>query len=57
LAVEDRAVRFASCLLGDRRLAGLVEGDGVRPLRDVVELGRDTPSEVLADPPLTDWPR
>jgi acylpyruvate hydrolase len=47
-------VRFASCLLGDRRLAGLVEDDGVRPLRDVVELGRDTPSEVLADPPVTD---
>jgi acylpyruvate hydrolase len=46
-------VRFASCLLGDRRLAGLVEDDVVRPLRDVVELGRDTPSEVLADPPVT----
>jgi acylpyruvate hydrolase len=47
-------VRFATCLLGDRRLAGLVEDDEMRPLRDVVELGRDTPSEVLADPPLTD---
>jgi acylpyruvate hydrolase len=47
-------VRFASCLLGDRRLAGLVEDDGVRPLRHVVELGPDTPSEVLADPPVTD---
>ena len=47
-------MRFASCLLGDRRLAALVEDDSVRPLRDVVELGRDTPSEVLADPPLTD---
>jgi acylpyruvate hydrolase len=47
-------VRFASCLLGDRRLAGLVEDDVVRPLRDVVELGRDTPVDVLADPPLTD---
>jgi acylpyruvate hydrolase len=47
-------VRFASCLLGDRQLAGLVEDDAVRPLRDVAELGRDTPSEVLADPPLTD---
>ena len=47
-------MRFASCLLGDRRLAGLVEDDTVRPLRDVVELGRDTPSEVLADPPVTD---
>jgi acylpyruvate hydrolase len=47
-------VRFASCLLGDRRLAGLVEDDEVRPLRDVAELGQDTPTEVLADPPLTD---
>jgi acylpyruvate hydrolase len=47
-------VRFASCLFGDRRLAGLVEDDAVRPLRDVTELGRDTPAEVLADPPLTD---
>ena len=47
-------MRFASCLLGDRRLAALVEDDLVRPLRDVIELGRDTPSEVLADPPLTD---
>jgi acylpyruvate hydrolase len=47
-------VRFASCQLGDRQLAGLVEDDAVRPLRDVAELGRDTPSEVLADPPLTD---
>jgi acylpyruvate hydrolase len=47
-------VRFASCALGDRRFAGLVEGDVVRPLRDIVELGAATPSEVLADPPLTD---
>jgi acylpyruvate hydrolase len=47
-------VRFASCQLGDRQLAGLVDDDAVRPLRDVAELGRDTPSEVLADPPLTD---
>jgi acylpyruvate hydrolase len=47
-------VRFASCLLGGRRFAGLVEDGVVRPLRDVLELGRDTPSEVLADPPLTD---
>ncbi|MEA2255396.1 MAG: acylpyruvate hydrolase [Solirubrobacteraceae bacterium] len=46
-------MRFASCALGDRRFAGLVDGDVVRPLRDVVELGGDTPSEVLADPPLT----
>jgi acylpyruvate hydrolase len=47
-------MRFASCLLGERRFAGIVEDEVVRPLRDVVELGRDTPSEVLADPPVTD---
>jgi acylpyruvate hydrolase len=47
-------VRFGSFLQGRRRLAGLIEGDEVRPLRDVAELGRDTPSELLADPPLTD---
>jgi acylpyruvate hydrolase len=47
-------VRFASCRHGGRRLAGLVEDDVVRPLRDVAELGRETPSEVLAAPPLTD---
>jgi acylpyruvate hydrolase len=47
-------VRFASCSLGERRFAALVDGDVVRPLRDIAELGVDTPSEVLADPPLTD---
>jgi acylpyruvate hydrolase len=47
-------VRFASCSLGDRRFAGLVEGDLVRPLRDVTELGRETPAELLSDPPLSD---
>jgi acylpyruvate hydrolase len=47
-------VRFASCSLGDRRFAGLVDGDVVRPLRDVAELGAATPADVLAEPPLTD---
>ncbi len=46
--------RFASCSLGERRFAALVEGDVVRPLRGVAELGEDTPSEVLSDPPLDD---
>jgi acylpyruvate hydrolase len=46
--------RFASCSLGDRRFAALVEGDSVRPLRDIAELGADTPADVLADPPLSD---
>jgi acylpyruvate hydrolase len=45
--------RFASCSLGERRFAALVAGEEVLPLRDVEELGASTPSEVLADPPLT----
>ena len=47
-------MRFASCFLGDRRFAGLVDGDVVRPLRGVAELGTGTPAELLADPPLED---
>jgi acylpyruvate hydrolase len=47
-------VRFASCLQGERRFAALVEDDQVRPLRGVEELGHDTPSALLADPPLED---
>jgi acylpyruvate hydrolase len=47
-------VRFGSFLLSGQRFAGLVEGDEVRPLRDAPEPGRDTPSDLLADPPLTD---
>ena len=46
--------RFASCSLGERRFAALVEGDTLRPLEGVTELGRKTPSVVLADPPLSD---
>ena len=46
--------RFASCALDERRFAALVEGDHVRPLRGIAELGRETPSEILADPPLSD---
>ena len=45
LPVRHRAAagglsRFASCSLGERRFAALVEGDAVRPLRGVAELGR-----------------
>jgi acylpyruvate hydrolase len=47
-------VRLASCSLGDRRFAALVEDDAVRPLRDIVELGPETPWELLSDPPLAD---
>jgi acylpyruvate hydrolase len=46
--------RFASCSLGERRFAALVEGDAVRPLDGIAELGRETPTELLADPPLGD---
>jgi acylpyruvate hydrolase len=46
--------RFASCALGERRFAALVDGDVVRPLRGVAELGRETPAGILADPPLSD---
>ena len=47
-------MRFASCEHDGRRFAALVAGDEVRPLRGIAELGRETPAEVLADPPLTD---
>ena len=46
--------RFASCEVGGRRFAALVEGDLARPLVGVEELGRATPAEVLADPPVGD---
>ncbi|MFL5830550.1 MAG: fumarylacetoacetate hydrolase family protein [Solirubrobacteraceae bacterium] len=47
-------MRFASCAHEGRRFAALVEGDVVRPLTGIAELGRDTPSDLLADPPLSD---
>jgi len=47
-------VRFASCAFGERRFAALVEGDVVRPLAGIAELGAQTPSDVLAEPPLAD---
>jgi len=46
-------VRFASCAQGGRRFAALVDGEVVRPLAGIAELGRDTPSSVLADPPVS----
>jgi acylpyruvate hydrolase len=45
--------RFASCSLGERRFAALVQGERVLPLEGIEELGAGTPSTVLADPPLT----
>ena len=45
--------RFASCAAGGRRFAALIEGDEALPLAGIEELGATTPSELLADPPLT----
>jgi acylpyruvate hydrolase len=45
--------RFASCSLGERRFAALVDGDVVRPLEGVAELGAASPADVLAEPVLT----
>ncbi len=47
-------MRFASCARDGRRFAALVDGEFVRPLQGITELGRETPSEVLADPPLSE---
>jgi acylpyruvate hydrolase len=48
-------VRFASCARAGRNFAALVtDDDVVRPLAGIDELGRDTPSDLLADPPLSD---
>lgn len=49
-------MRFASCSVGDRQFAGMIEGELVRPLAGVTELGLDTPSTLLASPPLSDEP-
>ena len=45
---------FASCAVGERRFAALVDGDVVRPLAGIEELGAATPGELLAAPPVTD---
>lgn len=47
-------MRFASCAVGSRHFAGLVEGSVVRPLAGIGELGADTTSDLLASPPLSD---
>ena len=47
-------MRFASCAQGDRRFAAVVDGDVVRPLRGIAELGAGTPAALLADPPVGD---
>ena len=47
-------MRFASCAHEGRRFAALVEGDVVRPLTGLEALGRETPADVLAVPPVGD---
>jgi acylpyruvate hydrolase len=46
--------RFASCAVGERHFAALVDGDVARPLDGIAELGAETPSSLLADPPVSD---
>jgi acylpyruvate hydrolase len=45
-------MRFASVLHEGTPLAVLIDGDQAVPLRGISELGRDTPSSLLRDPPL-----
>jgi acylpyruvate hydrolase len=45
-------VRFASILHEGMPRAVLIDGDHAVPLRDVQELGPDTPASLLRDPPL-----
>ncbi|CAA9454959.1 MAG: Fumarylacetoacetate hydrolase family protein [uncultured Rubrobacteraceae bacterium] len=47
-------MRFASCRVGERRFAAVVEGGEVRPLAGIAELGADTDADLLADPPVED---
>jgi acylpyruvate hydrolase len=45
-------MRFVSCTHEGTELAALVDGEDLVPLRGIHELGADTPSAVLEDPPL-----
>ena len=47
-------MRFASVVHRGRPLAVAIDGDQAIPLQDMTELGPDTPSSVLASPPLDD---
>ena len=47
-------MRFASCSSAGRRFAALVDGDVLRPLNGIDELGAATPCDVLASPPVGD---
>ncbi|MFT4009654.1 MAG: fumarylacetoacetate hydrolase family protein [Nocardioidaceae bacterium] len=45
-------MRFVSCVHHGENLVALVEGDSLVPLVGITELGLQTPSSLLADPPL-----
>ncbi|HWI71158.1 MAG TPA: fumarylacetoacetate hydrolase family protein [Baekduia sp.] len=45
-------MRFASLSVDGRPVAVAIEGDQAIPLKGIAELGRATPSSLLADPPL-----
>lgn len=45
-------MRFASCRLDGEDFAALIEGDLAIPIEGISELGDDTPSAFLANPPL-----
>ena len=47
-------MRFASCRIGERRFAAVVENGEVRPLAGIAELGAETDADLLADPPVED---
>lgn len=47
-------MRFASCRFGGESFAAVVDGDRLRPLAGVSELGRDTDAGLLANPAFED---
>ncbi len=47
-------MRFASVIHDGQPLAVTIDGDRATPMRDLTEIGRDTPSPLLRDPPLAD---
>jgi acylpyruvate hydrolase len=47
-------MRFASVTHDGEPLAVAIDGDRATPLRDVTEIGRETPASLLREPPLAD---
>jgi acylpyruvate hydrolase len=50
--LEVGAMRFCSVMHGEQAMAVAIEGDRAIPLRDLHELGAQTPNALLRDPPL-----